>query len=661
VADDGEGLTPPARLVEMAEKRRAEQVGRLAAYSRYLAQYFQVAAGEAAGNAALANYSDGRPALRAPGENAFSRSHRASPNYIKHIVDDLVAIRGSWPAVTVPAASGDPAARDRAVLITRALREQHEHSAMVRQQQRAGFFLSCLGDACYTLDPRLPEMEKTHPDPFRPVGVYFQVVNPLEAFPKFAASQDQELQDLFWMVTISREEARDQFPDIRLKDAEEKEPVTVIHYYSRKERQTIVDGTRAFGIRHDLGFCPAEWICNKATDGRWAQSDIAGCADLHEELQDIWKVYVDTLVSAAYPIIHIHDAQQSQGQVELGPGAQFSTTGTGKIELLAPQANPQAAALIFESSLDNLMKQAGIAPIRIEGQIDRSNVSAKSVDRQQAPMEQRLKLSLDLLGQGLQRLNAKCLLMLSKVPELAEAPMELYGQDREGTYHETFTGQEIGGWTRNVVSWDTMTGQSPQERLAGRLQLYKEGGGLFPFEEVISSAGYDDPKEVMDRGMAEAKERQAMMPQGAPGPGGPPPGGPGQGHEHFAGEHAGGAGAPVQPPPAAPPVPGPGGPGGPKGPMPGFPPIASPPNARGLGSPAPVPPILDAIDAALQKLPMRGTFQVVARNNTWTVRLSDHRDAAQVNAALKPIEAQMGVRVKVDVVGEAVANSATQR
>jgi maltose-binding protein MalE len=95
--------------------------------------------------------------------------------------------------------------------------------------------------------------------------------------------------------------------------------------------------------------------------------------------------------------------------------------------------------------------------------------------------------------------------------------------------------------------------------------------------------------------------------------------------------------------------------------MPGFPPIASPPNARGLGSPAPVPPIRDAIDAALQKLPMRGTFQVVARNNTWTVRLSDHRDAAQVNAALKPIEAQMGVRVKVDVVGEAVANSATQR
>ena len=79
------------------------------------------------------------------------------------------------------------------------------------------------------------------------------------------------------------------------------------------------------------------------------------------------------------------------------------------------------------------------------------------------------------------------------------------------------------------------------------------------------------------------------------------------------------------------------------------------------GSPAPVPPIRDAIDAALQKLPMRGTFQVVARNNTWTVRLSDHRDAAQVNAALKPIEAQMGVRVKVDVVGEAVANSATQR
>jgi hypothetical protein len=91
--------------------------------------------------------------------------------------------------------------------------------------------------------------------------------------------------------------------------------------------------------------------------------------------------------------------------------------------------------------------------------------------------------------------------------------------------------------------------------------------------------------------------------------------------------------------------------------MPNFPPVAASPNGRGAGSPAPVPDVHGMITAAIQALPMRGTVQVIARNNGWIVELSDHRDAAQVNATIKPIAAQLGVPIKVSVVGENVANA----
>lgn len=666
---NAEGLRSAKEISEQAVARSAEHGGRVRAYDRYARQYFGDADGQTFGAAALDNYADGRPALRAPGETAASRSKRASPNYIKPIVKDLVAIKGAWPQVTVPPASPQDGDRDSAVLITRALRQQHEQSAMIRQQQRAGWFLVTFGECAYTLDPRTPEMAKADPDPFKPIGVYFQVVSPREAFPKF---QGDELYDLFVIRRVTRREAREAYPGVPIPkgSGDEGELVDVVHYYSKSERQTVVDGVRAYGIRHDLGFCPAEWASNEATDGHWAQGDIAGCVELHEEAQDLWKVHTDSVVFSVYPIVHIHEPDAGQGHVEFGPGAQYTTTGSGKIELLAPEANPQASAMIFEGALDNLMKQAGIAPIRLEGQIDRSNVSARSVDRQQAPMEQRLKLSMDLLGQTLSRLNSKCLLMLANVKELRKAEMELYGQDREGTYHQTFTGEQIGGWVRNVVSWESLTGTTKEQRTMQALQLYKEsalpdGSRMFPFEEVLARSGFDDPKEIMDRARAEsAQHQQQPETQPIPGAGPAPPAGPQGGPPAEPGREqmsmaaggpqgappGGGPGgpAPVQPPPPNG-APGNGAPpgGGPQ--IPGFPPVAAHQAGRGMGSPAPVPDIAGTVRTALSALALRGSADLVVRNNALVVEVSDHRDVPQVKAALKPVEQQLGQTIAVKV------------
>ena len=337
-----EPLTPPGEIAERAMLRLGEQAHRIAAYYRALQAYFQEHSAEGGDFVALNNYSDGRPALRAAGETVQGKAVRASPNYIKPIVKDIVSIKGAWPTVMVPPASGQQADKDKAVKIARALRQQHEHSAMPRQQQRAGFFLSCLGDACYTIDPRTPSMDKDDPDPFMPIGIYFNVANPCQAFPKFRGSgAGEDLQDLFLISSMSPKDARQEYPQVHIP-RDHDEPVDVIHYYSRTERQTVVAGVRAYGIAHNLGFCPAVWVRNEESDGRLAQSDISGCIELHSELADLWKVYVDSIWGSVYPIYVIKDPEQTSGVLEYGPGAQFSTHGTGDVKVLAPQADAQS-------------------------------------------------------------------------------------------------------------------------------------------------------------------------------------------------------------------------------------------------------------------------------------------------------------------------------
>ena len=148
-----DSLTAAKELCERAEERRGGQMARIALYDRYLAAYFQGQTPDTTmGGAALDNYSDGRPALRAPGENAASlKGGRASPNYIKPIIKDLVSIKGQWPSLSVPPASGSDPDQKRSVLIRRSLVQQHTQSSMVRQWQRGGFFASCLGDAVIAL------------------------------------------------------------------------------------------------------------------------------------------------------------------------------------------------------------------------------------------------------------------------------------------------------------------------------------------------------------------------------------------------------------------------------------------------------------------------------------------------------------------------------
>lgn len=647
-------LTPAKDLVEASEERKGKHKRRTEHYKRFLAAYY---GDDSERLKLIGNNGDGRPALRMSRDIGENWAKRGSPNYIQPMVDDFTALRGLMPNVQVKAASSKDADKEKAVLLTRALREQIDHSHMDMTQPQAAFYLSCLGDVCYVLDPRTPQDTAEDEDPFRPVGVYITVVNPEHAFPKFRFGADAlEMDDLFLVWHLDADTIYDTYGISVASD----EGADVIHYYSRWEKQIIVDGKRHVGVVHDLGFCPGQWCSNKATDGTYAQSDIRQAVDLHSELQAIFHVYLDSLLWSTWPIIHIKNRHNVSGdQIEIGPGAQVETINDGDVQLVAPQAQPQAARLIHDSTLDALMKMVGVSPIRMEGQIDRSNVSARSVDRQQGPQEQRLTLGNTILGEAWERINGKILLMLSNVKSLAKTSMELYGQDGDGIYNETFKGEDVGGWIKNEVKWDSMLGSSRHERVAVALQMFKEGRGKYPWRRVLEEAGEDDPQALIEEGMAEMQQEHAMEAQmggGPPGPGGPPgggrPHGPGAGHPHgpeppgsnsqqamqdAVSMTAGGGGAPAppggaaQPPPPAPPGP----------PIPPFAPVANAPTKPGMGNPAPVPHVMQMIHEALAPLKLFGKADAEPSGSGIHVMLTDHRDVAQVKKALDLVAKQI--------------------
>jgi hypothetical protein len=211
----------------------------------------------------------------------------------------------------------------------------------------------------------------------------------------------------------------------------------------------------------------------------------------------------------------------------------------------------------------------------------------------------------------------------------------------------TFTGSQLGGWTRNVVTWDAMLGTTQQERSVQSLQLYKEGQGDFPFSEVISAAGYDDPQAIIDKGRSEMLERKQLEAQMGPPPGqGPQPGGDpnsaAKDQMSLAGGGAGGA------PPGGPPVqPGPPSANGNGGGMPNFAPIATPPTQPGLGTPAPTPDILATIRQVLATLSLRGTADVEISGRGYVVEVSDYRDVPAVKKEINPVAAQLGITITV--------------
>ena len=665
-------------LQEEAEERMRQQERRLQEYRRMTAPYFGDFDRRGSRNI-QANYADGRAALRWMGMGSEAEEAPQDVlNMIPEIVDSIVAVRGVQPSHTVRPEDGSAQAVAQAVKRTRALREQHAHSGMVTQGAQLAFFLVAMGDAAMVMNPRVPDdiaLDKRRlgrEDPFRPPGVYLTVVNPSNAFPRFRFGYSvNDLEDLFCVWKLSAQEAKTLY-GIKVDD-----DTQVVHYYGQSEKRIIVAGRDVIEpVEHELGFCPAVWCHNKASDGRSAQSDIRMAITMNRQLGLVYDIWVDSLIWAIHPIIHVHDREYvdtPSGAPEVGPGATISTTQSGTVELIAPAGRPEVAGQMMEVLVQSLHQVTGVSPIQTQGVIDHSNVSARSVDRQMSPMETRLQLSNTLLAESYQLLNAKVLLMLSHLPAFQKVQFPLYGQDQEGTYSDSFTSDDLGGWIRTKTTWDASLGTSKHELLAMVLQVYKESlvtpqPYRYPFRKVLEALGIEDPDMVMKEAAAEHQASLALLKaseEAMP----PPPGGAGP-HGHK----GGGGGAPGEPPealqaasalqqgglkgagppgeagPVQPPVEGPAvGPGlSQPAPLPNFAPVAAAPNRRGMGTPAPVPDIGQLVTQAIQHLRLYGeVYYQGGPHHSIEITVTDHRDVAQVRQAVQNVAGSLTVNVKV--------------
>lgn len=595
-----DGYTPDVEtLLEDLKKRKSKMSDAHAQYERTRAAYFGDPDAES-GYGVEGMDSAGRVTLRVD-KIRSSLIHRAGKvNLLTPIVDDYMYLRGPVPTMKIlPEDESDPA-KIEAIKRSRILRAQWANSRMDVQQIEAAWYLTDLGDCVYTLTPVFPEDAET----FYPAGIYITVVDPSTAYPQFRTGfRRGELADIFIATKITPEQALTEYE----VDSDKKE-IEVIHYFGKDYNCLIVDEELVTTVVHNLGFCPAEWVRNKEVGGRFAQSDIGGVLDQHNELQIMTEVMKDSLIETTYSQLVVKDPVNVNEQFDIGPGAApIVVQGTGDVRRIPPAPPPQAADMIIGRTWENIQHQTGSAPIRTEGKIEGSNISARAINTSQGPMETRLAGSQLLLGQALQRLNAKIMLMFSNLEGFKGEEISIWGQEAGKPFSMSFTPDEIGGWFRNSISYGAMVGSSNHEKAVVGLQLM--GQQLVPGEWVLEQIGVEDPetqiKEAEAQAMARAKAQQQMQ--------GPPGGQPGQdpgaqqaqtmqpaedgqslaagaqdtGSGDTSGQNLAGsptdAGGQVQPPPQ----------------MPGFNAVQSSPTGDGMGSPTPMAGPLQQVKAAI--------------------------------------------------------------
>ena len=620
-------MPSPIELTKQCDERMSEQGSRIQRYASFYDQYH----GKQGAAGVQSSYEDGRPALREmEGFSQGLANRTGAPNILKPIIDDAVAVSGLVPTSTFEPKDETEESLKQANLVSTVVRGQWEQSQMELGQAQAEFYRKLLGEVCYTLEPLRPKEIHSN-DPFALPGVYINVQDPSFCFPRFGSGRDSyRIQDLFINFRdVDQSSIEGLYPDA-VKKTNPNQKVNIVVYYGKNTKTIILkqdeQAYEAYHEDHNYGFCPVEWAINKPSGSRYGLSEISQAGDLHRKFQALFHLNMDHAISSVFPVMQVHNAEHVD-RMQFGPGAIINTSEDGYIKYHSPAASVQTSEMLLNLASDNLLKQSGVSPIRVEGMINKSNVSGRAMNGMQAPQEARLSMSNTILGSTLQWVNSKIALMMYSDPEFKKADLSVYSTDFKGQKQTvTFKGEDLGGLWRNHVKWPNLLGGNSPEIQVQALQLKKEH--LISGRRVLEIIGEDDPERLIEEARLDMKAEAGLM-QSLQGPpqGGPPPGGP-QG------------GQPQGPPPSADgpqPQPGPQDPA----PMPGFPPIASAPGSPAGGAP-PVPDINSLVQAALANVQLKGQIMnVYGTPNGIRVECSDQADIPVLRSVLKPVAQQV--------------------
>lgn len=601
-------------IIEEYEYRREQFEPRDALYETYL-QYYRGGNDGKPGLPILAANAQGRPLLRPIGES-INRQRTYSSHRLSPVVDDYSALMGRMPTTRVEPPDTSEQGEQRAELLTKYLYSTYELSRMGYQQAQSGFYLSCLGDSVYVMEPE-GDLKR----------VVWNVCSPRTVYPTFYSGYRRfEVFDAIISEQWSPRDLRRQW-DID-PDTRNDEDCTVLTYLSPQQR-TVIVGTRtpltASHVEWGLDHCPVVWVFNKVT-GYMGAADIAHSLDQQDFLDFAFNVWADGIVHLTYPMIGIKNPLNvGQDPPIIGPGAPpVQLHGDGDIIVRNTQGDPRALEGIIGQTLQDMNAATGTSDVRQQGQMKSSIVTGRAVQSVQGPQSTRIEFKQQVLGEAIEMANRITLHMQEKAPVLKDFKGPVYGNLRGVSFQEEFVASaDIDGWHRTKVTWQSLVGMNLQQKaaVAAEGMQFK----LWDDLEAREIAGVEDPigmrKRIESQLMADA-QLQGQMTQAAEQPGQAGPGGP--------------QGQPGQEQPPQP------------SPLVFRPPQAARPNGAQPGSPAqPAPQSpTNMLKTALQQIADK------LKGSVWlakgTVLISDHRDYAQVLEVVRSVNPQMKVKQQAE-------------
>ena len=604
-------------ILDEYEYRREQFEPRDALYETYL-QYYRDGSNGRTGLPILAVNAQGRPLLRPIGEN-IHRQRTYSSRRLSPVVDDYSALMGRMPTTRAEPPDNSEQGEQRAELLTKYLYSTYELSRMGYQQAQSGFYLSCLGDSVYVLEPE-GDLKR----------VVWNVCSPRTVYPSFYNGYRRfEVFDAMISEVWSRRDLRRQWGI----DAETEGPedTTVLTYLSPGQR-TVIVGIRyphvASHVEWDLDFCPVVWVFNKVT-GYMGAADIAHSLDQQDFLDFAFNVWADGIVHLTYPMIGIKNPLNvGQDPPIIGPGAPpVQLHGDGDIIVRNTQGDPRAIEAIIGQTLQDMNAATGTSDVRQQGKMQSSITTGRAVQSVQGPQSTRIEFKQQVLGEAIEQANKMTLQMQEKAPVLREFKGPVYGNLRGVSFQEEFdASKDIDGWYRTKVTWQSLVGMNLQQKaaVAAEGMQFK----LWDDLEAREIVGVEDPigmrKRIESQLMADAhlqgQMTQAVEQPGQAGPGGQPgPPQPGQPSQQPA------------PPLFRPPQAAQGG--------------AQPTGQPGGAQPAPLPPeqmLGKALEQIADKL----------KGSVWlsrgTVLISDSRDYSKVLEAVRGVAPQTKVRQQAE-------------
>lgn len=500
-----------AEIVDEFEARKRRFADRDAWYERLL-NYYNGQSKSEGGLPILAANSQGRPLLRPVGESINARRTYSSQR-LAPVVDDYSALLGRMPTARVEPPDPSPQGEARAELLTKYLYSTYELSRLGYQQAQAGFLLSALGDTVYVLEPEPTKLR-----------VVWSVFSPKNCWPSFYHGYRRfEVFDLLVAEVWTASELRKQWGVLPPND--KPESCTVLTYLSPYQRSVIVGTKNSQRVAHvewDLDFCPAVWVFNKVT-GMMGMSDIGNSLDQQDFLDWCFNVAADGIVQNTYPLIGVKDPiNVGQDQITIGPGAPpIPLQGTGDIIVRQTQGDMRAIEMMMAQTLQDINAATGSSQVRQEGQMKSSIVTGRAVQSVQGPQSTRIEFKQQVLGDAIEAANSFTLAMQEKAPFLKDFKGPIFGNLKGKSFQEEFSAKDdIDGWYRTKVSWQSLVGMNLQQKTA----VAYEGmvAGIWDDLEARDIVGIEDPlgmrKRVQSLKLQEAQLQQQLEGgQGQPG------------------------------------------------------------------------------------------------------------------------------------------------